>query len=349
MTEIPTPKIPASAERKNQNAKREKLLTFASGGWVILLAVLLSLGVAVYILWPAILNGFQPAVGDRVNVDSYGFDLSNLKIPKEKIIAAGVSKDAVRAIVPGEAELLTPAEVEAYLAKKHSKIVVESDRVIGVIVNGEARAYPLRILVQHEICNDEIAGLPIAVTYSPLCDSSAVFDRRAAGSIREFHNSGLLTNSAAIYYDKQKDVKTESLWGQLQMQAIAGPNAGTPMKRLDFALTTWGNWKRSHPSTRVLAGVARLRENKIYSKEPYSTYFETGTPRFAVDPLWNDAAVPAMTRIVATQSADGKWKVTAPPREDPAAPAEPGNAIYSFVFAFYAAYPDADYSAIKSK
>ena len=93
------------------------------------------------------------------------------------------------------------------------------DRVIGVVVGQAARAYPLRILAQHEVVNDQINDQVIAVTDCPLCDPSIVFDRRLEDQPIEFGVSGLLFNSNVLMYDRD-DGNREGLWSQLRSQSV---------------------------------------------------------------------------------------------------------------------------------
>ncbi len=93
-------------------------------------------------------------------------------------------------------------------AKVDSRDLAPTEPVFGVIINGKARAYPLRILTWHEIVNDELAGVPITVTYCPLSNSAIVFDRRIDGAVLDFGTTGKLRNSDTVMYDRQ----TESWW-----------------------------------------------------------------------------------------------------------------------------------------
>jgi hypothetical protein len=95
--------------------------------------------------------------------------------------------------------------------------------VIAIEVNGDARAYPLDILLQHEIVNDDIGGVPVVVTYCPLCNSAVAFKRSVDGTVREFGISGFLRLSDLVMYD---DV-TETMWQQITGEGLAGDDAGT--------------------------------------------------------------------------------------------------------------------------
>ncbi|UCH41924.1 MAG: DUF3179 domain-containing protein, partial [Gammaproteobacteria bacterium] len=141
-----------------------------------------------------------------------GFDLSNSILPQDQILQGGPPRDGIPAlsnpklIKPGNASYLKPG-----------------DRVIGISLQGQARAYPIAILNWHEIVNDEINNQRFAVTYCPLCGTAVAFDATVGGKPTDFGVSGLLYNSDVLLYDRE----TESLWSQIMSQAISGPRVGT--------------------------------------------------------------------------------------------------------------------------
>lgn len=183
-------------------------------------------------------------------------------IKPTEILAGGPAKDGIPA-------LTHPKAIEA----NDADFLDAADRVIGVTVNGESRAYPLRILIWHEIVNDMLGETPIAVTYCPLCDSSLVFDRRVGGQTREFGVSGKLYRSNVLMYDRQKSEKNESLWSQLQMRAVVGPaaEAGLMLTLLSSELTSWGEWLQRHPETEVLSD--KTGHDRNYAGRAYAGYF----------------------------------------------------------------------------
>ena len=119
------------------------------------------------------------------------------------------------------------------------------EREVGAMVTlgGEARFYPLRIISRHEVVNDVFSGLPVVVTYCPLCNSAATFDRRIAGSAVRFGVSGLLHNSDLVMWDSM----TESLWQQITGEAIVGDLAGTKLEILPTSLVRWTDFKAAQP------------------------------------------------------------------------------------------------------
>lgn len=200
-----------------------------------------------------------------------GFDVSFTHIPKNDILQGGPLKDGIPA-------LTKPKIIKAKTAESYPS----NDLVIGLKINHETRAYPLRILIWHENVNDVVGGIPVAVTYCPLCNSVMVFDRRAGGKTLEFGVSGLLWNSNVLLYDRQKNPEKESLWSQIQMKAVTGPAAkkGLKLKLLPSTMTTWGDWKRDNPNTLVLS--ENTGHNRNYRQPAYKSYFTTDELYFPV-------------------------------------------------------------------
>ena len=198
------------------------------------------------------------------------FDLRSATVPVKRIMSGGPPKDGIPA-------LTDPKQVAA----GDANFLRPDDRVIGVVVEGTARAYPLGILGHHEIVNDHVGETPFAVTYCPLCDSAAVFDRRTELGEKEFGVSGLLYNSNVLMYDRRG--QPESLWSQLKAEGISGPAAAKPLKALPLELTTWQHWVARYPQTTVLSTDTGHRRN--YAQDPYAAYFRSPKLMFPVKPV----------------------------------------------------------------
>ena len=254
-----------------------------AGLWVLAAGFVVA---ALAVSWhvTTLLGGHRSrAIGDGHTVASYDFRLAPATIPVAEIVATGMPRDGLPALdAPGH---LTGAGLESEAARGRRKLLVGSDRVIGVCVAGECRAYPLRFLVWHEVVNDTLADVALLVTYSPLTDSAIVFDRRASGEPRTFRVSGLLYNSNLLLYDRSPEPGGESLWSQLAMRAIAGPAvaAGLTLEPRPSTVTTWAVWTVDHATTTVLAPDPRLAAQ--YRRDPYSSYFGSDELRFPVAPL----------------------------------------------------------------
>ncbi|HEY8111955.1 MAG TPA: DUF3179 domain-containing protein [Actinomycetes bacterium] len=163
--------------------------------------------------------------------------------------------------------------------------------VLGLELGGEERAYPVQILIWHEIVNDTVGGIPVAVTYCPLCNSALAFDRRAAGRVLDFGTSGMLYNSDLVMYDRQ----TRSLWPQIEGRAVAGVLTGTSLTPYVISTVSWGEWRAAHPGDWVLSrDTGHTRE---YGRNPYTGYDQPDGSPFAFDGD-ADPRLPPMTRVV---------------------------------------------------
>ncbi len=202
-------------------------------------------------------------------ISDQGFMITNgLKhsVPLDKIKGGGPPKDGIPSID-------NPKFVEVLGAS----FILDSDTVIGLEINGEAKAYPLSILVWHEIVNDDVGGTPVAVTYCPLCYTNQVFERIIDGQVVEFGTSGKLYNSNLVMYDRL----TDSYWSQALGVAITGELTGYELKRIPFDVITWGGWKAIHPDTLLLStDTGHLRS---YSVDPYGDYYTDRRIIFPVD------------------------------------------------------------------
>lgn len=193
------------------------------------------------------------------------FDLSGALIPVEDIHPGGPPRDGIPAIDQ-------PRFIEAAAAR----FLRRDDPVVSVTVGDETRAYPLRILVWHEIVNDTIGDLAIAVTYCPLCGTAMVFERQQGERTLSFGVSGLLYQSDVLMYDRQ----TVSLWSQLASKAVAGPLKGRTLRWLPSEHMTWEAWRRRHPQGLVLSTDTGHRRD--YAGTPYEGYEDTERTMFPV-------------------------------------------------------------------
>lgn len=182
-------------------------------------------------------------------------------VPPEQIISGGPPKDGIPA-------LTYPKTVSAEVAGSWLK---PEDRILGIVIDGKARAYPIRIMNWHEIVNDRIGGNAFVITYCPLCGSGMAFD-----SDDRFGVSGLLYQSDVLLYDK----KTESLWSQLMAQAVAGPRVGEHLSMLPLTHTSWQQWLKAHPNTMVLS--RHTGYHRDYDRDPYTGYDRTASVYFPV-------------------------------------------------------------------
>ncbi|SDS46022.1 DUF3179 domain-containing protein [Christiangramia echinicola] len=193
-----------------------------------------------------------------------GFDLKNSCISLEDIKSGGPPRDGIPSI--DKPKFTNALESE-----------ISSDaRILGVYINGIAKAYPISILNYHEIVNDYFGEKPVVITYCPLCGSGIAFIAEVNGKKLTFGVSGLLFNSDVLLYDRQ----TESLWSQLKYEAISGKLLGEKLTVLNTANTTWENWKEKHPNTLILSeNTGFIRD---YSQNPYPDYNTSSAIYFPV-------------------------------------------------------------------
>lgn len=269
---------------------------FREGGWVVLLAALLATGVMAWALW-GVFTG-RSTRGDGHTVESYGFDLDGLRTDGGSLVASGQPRDFLQPL--DEPGVMPGHEMLAYNAARRGKYVVSGDRVVGVVVDGVARAYPVRLLNAHEVINDTVAGVPIAVTFSPLCDAAVAFDRRVAGRTLVLGVSGLLLDNNLVMYDRGE---RPSLWSQLGAAAIAGPMAGTPLRMLpEVQVCTWKHWLAAHPRTEVvLPGPDDDRRMKGLS---YSRYLLSPRLEFPAARWTGATGLEAKTPVVVLRHGD---------------------------------------------
>ncbi|SEL73549.1 DUF3179 domain-containing protein [Haloferax larsenii] len=194
----------------------------------------------------------------------------DLPVPKDEL-RRGAPKDAIPAIT-------APVYSDDWTGFDEVNVTLEdSFEVVGVEIDGISRAYPLAILNWHEIVNDTFDGRPVVVTYCPLCGSAVTADRLVQGEPTYFGVSGFLWMSDLVMYDD----RTESLWSQVLATAIRGELTGDTLSLIPSTISTWGEWKASHPETEVLvpppvSGTIKGRQTRRYGVNPYRGYQQSG-------------------------------------------------------------------------
>lgn len=213
-------------------------------------------------------------------------DFTRHEIPWSEIRSGGPPKDGIPAV---DHPIFVPIADEESLA--------DTEPVIGVVLNGEAKAYPLQVLIWHEIANDRIADTPVAVTFCPLCNSAVVFDRRLNGEVYDFGVSGNLRNSDLIMWDRQ----TESWWQQLTGEGIVGALAGGQLDFISAPIVAWEDFRAAHPNGLVLSRDTGYRRN--YGSNPYAGYDRVDNPPFLYDGEDDDRLLPK-ERVAAVSLGD---------------------------------------------
>ncbi|NIP61520.1 MAG: DUF3179 domain-containing protein [Nitrosopumilaceae archaeon] len=203
-------------------------------------------------------------IGSHYKINESGDEL--FIVDPSKIRGGGPPKDGIPSI--DNPKFAKPSEVD---------FLSDNSMVIGLKVNGDARAYPLSILVWHEIVNDNVGEMPVAVTYCPLCFTNQVFERTVNGQTVEFGTSGKLYNSNLVMYDRM----TDSYWSQALGTAIKGELTGTVLKKVPFDVMRWADWKNQEPDTIVLTRDTGFLRS--YSTDPYGSYYTEPRIMFPVE------------------------------------------------------------------
>ena len=188
-------------------------------------------------------------------------------VPLDKIVSGGPPQDGIPSIDNPKFQSV----------KKADEILHDSEFVLGLNINGDIRAYPLQILVWHEIVNDMVGGKPVAVTYCPLCFTNQVFNRTLSdGNVVEFGTSGKLYNSNLVMYDR----KSNSLWSQALGEGIVGDYSGLKLEKIPFDIAYWKEWKELYPESKVLSrDTGSVRP---YGADPYGDYYTNDLILFPV-------------------------------------------------------------------
>lgn len=200
-----------------------------------------------------------------------GFDLNNLIIDQTEVFSGGPGRDGIPSI--DNPKFITPKQVN---------FLHDDDMVISFTQGSITKAYPIRILIWHEITNDTINGKPITVTYCPLCGTGMVFDRVIDGKTKSFGVSGLLYRSDVLMYDRE----SMSLWSQLGMKGVSNESIGKKLKWLPSEQLTWKAWKQKYPNGSVLSTDTGY--NRQYSSQAYERYFASKNVMFPVPKLRNE-------------------------------------------------------------
>jgi hypothetical protein len=172
----------------------------------------------------------------------------------EDIILLGIPRDGTRSLDEPKTIPMSEAKIDGRM------------RVVGVSIDGKSRAYPLNLLLHHEVINDELGGVPIAVTLSPPSETATVYDRRVGGETVELGVSGRLYFSNTLLFDRRQSETEESLWRQYDGKAITGPAAGDKKQlvRMDSIVTSWARWQSLHPEADTLSeDTGHTRDYKI--------------------------------------------------------------------------------------
>ena len=204
--------------------------------------------------------------------ESAAIDLSfgQQEFPKTDFARHSVDLDEIKDIV--NRDWIPAVDNPKFVPIADVPDIGDQEPVVTLSLNGEVRAYPLRILTWHEIVNDRVGGVPVTVTYCPLCNSAIAFERTVAGVVLDFGVSGRLRNSDLVMYDRQ----TESWWQQFTGEALVGHYTGTMLKMLPVRVESYIRFQERSPQ-----GVVMVPKNpgmRLYGTNPYEFYDRRGSP-----------------------------------------------------------------------
>jgi hypothetical protein len=183
-------------------------------------------------------------------------------------MSQGITQDQFLRALAGR-DLIPPIDTPKFESVQEVEFLTEAEPVIAVEVDGRWRAYPIQILIWHEIVNDSIGDVPVTVTFCPLCYTSVVFDRRLDGRVLDFGVTGYLRRSDLVMYDRQ----TETWWQQATGQALIGELVGHTLTILSSQLVSWADFRAAHPEADVLGrDTGNVRP---YGSNPYPGWDDT--------------------------------------------------------------------------
>ncbi|HEX6231565.1 MAG TPA: DUF3179 domain-containing protein [Jiangellaceae bacterium] len=190
--------------------------------------------------------------------------------------------------------------------------LTDTEPVLVLQLDGQVRAYPVQVMMWHEIVNDQTGQVPVTVTYCPLCNSGVAFDPRVGGRVLEFGTSGALYQSALVMYDRQ----TESLWTHFDGQAVVGTLVGEQLRMVPLSAVSWQDFTVAHPDAPVLTRDTGYE--RPYGRNPYVGYGQGDGPLTGFVTGESDDRLVPMARVVGVhvQGASGQSFPLAVPTAD---------------------------------
>lgn len=212
----------------------------------------------------------------------FSTDFSRHTVSYSEVFSGGPPKDGIPSI--DAPQFVSIAEADGWLAAQEPVVLVQ--------VGDDARAYPLQILTWHEIVNDTVGGLPLTVTFCPLCNTAIAFERTLDGRVLDFGTTGRLRLSNLIMYDRQ----TESWWQQAGGDAIAGELAGSQLTFHPATIIAWDEFAAAFPDGKVLSRDTGFGRN--YGSNPYVGYDDVNSSPFLFRGPATPGALPPMARVL---------------------------------------------------
>jgi Protein of unknown function (DUF3179) len=225
-------------------------------------------------------GGIEPSPPPSITA-GWKTDFSKHSVPLSEFRSGGPGKDGIPAI-----------DEPKFISVGVADFLEPQEPVIALELNGDARAYPIQILVWHEIVNDVVGGVPVAVTFCPLCHTAIVFDRRAVGRTLDFGTTGNLRNADLVMYDRQ----TESWWQQFGGRALVGELEGAELEQLPARIVAWRDFQDEHAGGKVLS--RETGHVRSYGENPYTGYDDVDSSPFVPVRNSNDKRLPPKERVV---------------------------------------------------
>ena len=276
--------------------------------------ILISAGLTAVIVFAGILIATSPSEsspeGSTADLQNTSFNTSS----EVKMTEGGrkyvVSPDKLLQGCPGGKDCIPSIDNPQFASAGEADWLNPSDKVVGLEVNNESRAYPLRILSRHEIVNDRVGGEPVAVTYCPLCRSALTHSRRVGDQMLEFGVSGKLYNANLVMYDRSSD----TLWSQISGRAIIGEKVPQRLDLVFSSITEWNEWEKAHPDTKVLSRDTGVYPNSVYETEAYSGYKRSERVGYGVNQV--DERLPSKDIVYGVKTGNQSIAVTKDALED---------------------------------
>jgi hypothetical protein len=231
--------------------------------------------------------GLGEAAPPRPLQTGWETDFSKHSVPLDEFMSGGPGKDGIPAV-----------DHPKLVAVDDADFLKDREPVIELVVEGDARAYPIQILIWHEIVNDVVAGVPVTVTFCPLCNTAIVFDRRVNEQTLDFGTTGNLRNSDLVMYDRQ----TESWWQQFGGEALVGEHTGAKLEQLPSRIVAWADFRREHAGGKVLSRDTGF--SRPYGQNPYFGYDSVDSSPLFPTKNADDDRLPPKERVVFIEHGD---------------------------------------------
>ena len=231
--------------------------------------------------------GLGEAAPPRPLQTGWETDFSRHSVPLEEFRSGGPGKDGIPAV-----------DQPKFVAVDDADFLKDREPVIELVVEGDARAYPIHVLTWHEIVNDDVGDVPVAVTFCPLCNTAIAFDRRVDEQTLDFGTTGNLRNSDLVMYDRQ----TESWWQQFGGRALVGELTGAKLEHLPSRIVAWADFRSEHPGGKVLSRDTGF--SRPYGKNPYYGYDSVDSSPLFLTRNADDERLPPKERVVFIERGD---------------------------------------------